>query len=151
MVREFGALVVDAVDCRNGPPSLPSSRKPPDGTPASPLGRIQGAAREAFFDTIDVLMVPSEWEEPAALVVYEAAVRAIPTVVSDRGGLPEAPEASVFRAGEAEDLGRATFALAEPGVLAKRSARLLASHETFLWSGHAARVEGVLAAAAKRT
>ncbi len=112
------------------------------------LGQIERSAREAFFDSIDVLIIPSEWEEPAALVAYEAAVRGIPAVVSNRGGLPEAPEASVFRAGDPSDLGRTDFALAESGALAAASERLVAAHESFHWRGHSAIVENVLTAAA---
>ncbi len=112
------------------------------------LGHIEGAAKEAFFDSLDVLVVPSEWEEPAALVVFEAAVRGIPTIVSDRGGLPEAPETHVFRAGEIDDLHRAALALAEPGAIAGVSEWLLVSHERFRWSSHVPLVEEVLASAA---
>ena len=71
----------------------------PTGSPRfSFLGYISESEKERFFDEIDVLVIPSEWEEPAALVGTEAAARGIPTIVSDRGGIPELPEASVFPA-----------------------------------------------------
>lgn len=50
------------------------------------LGRVKP---DEFFSSIDVLVVPSTWNEPAARVVYEAGVSNVPVVVSRRGGLPE--------------------------------------------------------------
>ena len=37
-------------------------------------GIVDGPGKEAFFDRIDVLAIPSEWEENAPLVAAEAAV-----------------------------------------------------------------------------
>jgi glycosyltransferase involved in cell wall biosynthesis len=42
-----------------------------------------------FFSAIDVLVVPSIWPEAFGRVVIEAASAGIPSIVSDRGGLPE--------------------------------------------------------------
>jgi glycosyltransferase involved in cell wall biosynthesis len=113
------------------------------------LGQIGGAAKEAFFDGLDVLVIPSEWEEPGATVCFEAAVRGIPSVVSDRGGLPELPEVTVFRSGDPEALRRALASFAdEPRRLEARSARLLAAHDEFLWETHVGKVEHVLEQAA---
>jgi glycosyltransferase involved in cell wall biosynthesis len=53
------------------------------------IGWVAGTEREQFFDSIDCLVVPSTWCEPAGLVVNEAAARGIPVVASDAGGLPE--------------------------------------------------------------
>ncbi len=50
------------------------------------LGRV---SPDEFFDSIDVLVVPSLWNEPAARVVYEAGLSSVPVVVSKRGGLPQ--------------------------------------------------------------
>ena len=62
------------------------------------------AARERFFRCIDCLVVPSEWDEPAGLVVAEAAARGIPVVGAAIGGIPEyvAPASRhlLFRAGD---------------------------------------------------
>lgn len=52
-------------------------------------GWVDGDGREAFFAAIDCLVVPSVWQEPAGLVVREAAARGIPVIASDIGGLPE--------------------------------------------------------------
>ena len=109
------------------------------------VGRVGGDAKEAFFRDIDVLVVPSEWEEPAPLVVMEAAVRGVPAVVSDRGGLPESPEAQVFRAGDAQALVTAIASLVETaGKLEDASRRLLDRSDEFTWSTHMGRVEELL-------
>ncbi|MBD0289670.1 MAG: glycosyltransferase [Thermoleophilia bacterium] len=112
------------------------------------LGYVSGEAKEAFFDELDLLVVPSEWEEPATFVAVEAAIRGIPALVSDRGGLPETPEATLFQAGSAADLLRRARELADaPGGLAAASARLLEARERFSWSRHMERAEEYLLAA----
>jgi glycosyltransferase involved in cell wall biosynthesis len=109
------------------------------------LGHVDGAAKEAFFAAIDVLVVPSEWEEPAAMVGFEAAVRGIPVVASDRGGLPELPEVATFRAGDATDLLRAVAAVAgRPEQWLAIRERLLAARDLYGWPRHVADVEAVL-------
>jgi glycosyltransferase involved in cell wall biosynthesis len=114
------------------------------------LGHIGGEDKERFFDSIDVLVVPSEWEEPAALVATEAIARGIPTIVSDRGGIPETPEARVFRSGSAEGLVAAVTAYVEnPDEYAAASLRLVERHEEFSWQSHQTKVERVLHAAAE--
>jgi glycosyltransferase involved in cell wall biosynthesis len=109
------------------------------------LGRIEGGAKEAFFDRIDVLVVPSEWEEPGPFVVMEAAVRGIPCVVSDRGGLPETPEARTFIAGDDDALIACVASFVErPEELASASSRLVDRRDEFTWSRHIARIEEIL-------
>lgn len=56
------------------------------GMPVNFLGRV---SPEIFFSDIDVLVVPSLWNEPAGRVVFEAGLYNIPSIVSNRGGLPE--------------------------------------------------------------
>ena len=108
-------------------------------------GVVDGDGRDAFLDEADVLAIPSEYEENAPLVAVEAAVRGVPAVVSDRGGLPETAEATVFRAGDSGGLLDALRGLAgEPGLLSSKSRRLLDSSERFLWSNHVRRVEETL-------
>jgi glycosyltransferase involved in cell wall biosynthesis len=109
------------------------------------LGHVEGARKDEFFDTLDLVVIPSEWEEPATFVVVEAAVRGIPAVVSDRGGLPEAPEARVFRARDPDDLlaGVRWFA-DDPARLEETSRRLLDRQDDFSWSTHVAKVEQLL-------
>ncbi|HEX7254653.1 MAG TPA: glycosyltransferase [Gaiellaceae bacterium] len=110
------------------------------------LGRLDGGDKEAFFSELDVLVIPSEWEENAPLVAVEAAVRGLPAVVSDRGGLPETAEAEVFGSRDPRALRDAVRRLVEtPGLLAERSRRLLEQRDRFLWETHVAEVERVLA------
>jgi glycosyltransferase involved in cell wall biosynthesis len=44
---------------------------------------------DEFFERIDVLCVPSLWEEPLSRAVLEAGARGIPVIASRRGGHPE--------------------------------------------------------------
>lgn len=50
------------------------------------LGFVQPAE---FFSRIDVLVVPSVWEEPLGRVIYEGFAHGIPAVVANVGGMPE--------------------------------------------------------------
>jgi glycosyltransferase involved in cell wall biosynthesis len=109
------------------------------------VGHVDGEAKDAFFDGLDLLVIPSEWEEPATFVAAEASVRGLPAVVSDRGGLPEWPEARTFRSRDPDDLVRAVqWFLDEPSRLEEASRRLLAAQTEFEWSTHAGRVEALL-------
>ncbi len=109
------------------------------------LGRVESEQKEAFFERVDVLVVPSEWEEPGPFVVMEAAVRGMPCVVSDRGGLPETPESRSFRAGDAAALVAALASFVDhPEQLEEASRRLVARADEFTWARHMARVEEVL-------
>lgn len=47
---------------------------------------------ESFYPSVDVLVVPSLWEEPFGRVVVEAFAYGVPVIVSSRGGLPELVE-----------------------------------------------------------
>ncbi|MEJ7793679.1 MAG: glycosyltransferase [Gaiellaceae bacterium] len=101
------------------------------------LGYVSDARKNVFYDGIDVLAVPSEWEEPAALVAIEASARAIPLVVSDRGGLNELPEACLFRSGDAIALASQLNALQKDSERRQAiSTRLLERHEEFTWERH---------------
>jgi glycosyltransferase involved in cell wall biosynthesis len=106
-------------------------------------GYVDDEAKDAFYDELDLLVIPSEWEEPATLVAAEACVRGVPCVVSDRGGLPETPDASVFRAGDPAALVEALRGFT-PERIRAASERLLADRDTFTWATHLARVERVL-------
>jgi len=41
--------------------------------------------KENFYGKIDVLVVPSLWDEPFGRVIIEAALRGIPVIVSKNG------------------------------------------------------------------
>jgi glycosyltransferase involved in cell wall biosynthesis len=48
-----------------------------------------------FMDAMDVLVVPSLWEEPFGLVAVEGMARSLPVVVTRSGGLQEIVEHGV--------------------------------------------------------
>jgi len=50
---------------------------------------------EEFFERIDVLVVPSLWEEPLGRVIYEAYAHGVPSIVTRMGGMPEIVEEGV--------------------------------------------------------
>jgi len=109
------------------------------------VGHVDGPAKDAFFDRCDLLVIPSEWEEPATFVAVEAAVRGIPTVVSARGGLTEAPESRTFRSGAPGELLEAVrWYVDKPARVEEASARLLESREEYEWSTHVQRLEALL-------
>jgi glycosyltransferase involved in cell wall biosynthesis len=47
------------------------------------------SSKAAIYEAIDILAVPSRFEDPYPTVVMEAAAFGVPVVGSDRGGLPE--------------------------------------------------------------
>jgi glycosyltransferase involved in cell wall biosynthesis len=53
------------------------------------LGWLDAHAKERFFSAIDCLIVPSVWEEPAGLVIGEAASRGVPVIGAAIGGIPD--------------------------------------------------------------
>jgi glycosyltransferase involved in cell wall biosynthesis len=114
------------------------------------VGFIEGDDKDAFLDSLDALVIPSEYEENAPLVAVEAAVRGLPSVVSDRGGLPETPGASVFRARDPRHLLEKLRMFADsPSELERASGLLIDEREQFLWSTHVGRVEAALHAVAR--
>lgn len=50
---------------------------------------------ENIYSQIDLLIVPSSWEEPFGRVSPEAIRSGVPVLVSDRGGLPETVDAKL--------------------------------------------------------
>lgn len=70
------------------------------------LGTVQGEAKRKFFDSIDVLCVPS-LDEPSGLTVIEGAMFGKPIVTTDRTGanyLVGRESGRCVRAGDAESL-----------------------------------------------
>lgn len=63
---------------------------------------------QVFYKNIDVLVVPSLWEEPLGMVAVEACARNIPVITTGRGGLKEIIKDKVngllIEAGSSEDL-----------------------------------------------
>lgn len=58
------------------------------------LGWVDEDGKRAFFSEVDCLVVPSEWKDPAPLVVNEARALGVPVIGARIGGIPEliAPE-----------------------------------------------------------
>ena len=59
---------------------------------AYPASNVEflGFVRPAdFLERIDVLVVPSVWEEPLGRVIYEAYAHGVPSIVANVGGMPE--------------------------------------------------------------
>ena len=109
------------------------------------LGHVGDAEKDAFFDTVDLLVIPSEWEEPATFVAMEAAVRGVPSVVSDRGGLPENPEVRTFRSRDPQDLLLTIRSYVDdPTQLESTSRRLVERADEFTWAVHVSKVETLL-------
>lgn len=48
-----------------------------------------------FLSNLDVLVVPSKWDEPFGRVSIEAQMVGVPVIVADRGGLPETVDEGV--------------------------------------------------------
>jgi glycosyltransferase involved in cell wall biosynthesis len=55
--------------------------------PVTFLGHLEPSH---FFSLVDVLVVPSLWDEPFGRVVVEGQTASVPAICSNRGGLPEA-------------------------------------------------------------
>ncbi len=75
----------------------------------APNIRFLGFVRPAdFFERIDVLVVPSVWEEPLGRVIYEAYAHGVPAIVANVGGMPEIVDEGctgfVYRPADSEHL-----------------------------------------------
>ncbi|MBL0749117.1 glycosyltransferase family 4 protein [Nocardioides baculatus] len=77
------------------------------GDRVSLLGRVDSP--DAFFDQVDLAVIPSRIAESFGLVVAEAMAAGVPFVVSDAGALPEVAGPAhpwVARSGDPHDLAR---------------------------------------------
>jgi glycosyltransferase involved in cell wall biosynthesis len=59
------------------------------GPPVIAAGWVAPERKEELFADLDCLVVPSQWRDPAPLVVNEARGRGIPVVGAAIGGIPE--------------------------------------------------------------
>jgi glycosyltransferase involved in cell wall biosynthesis len=59
-------------------------------------GKLSQQELFKYFKECDVMVVPSLWEEPFGRIVIEAAQFALPTISSDKGGLPETVKTIAF-------------------------------------------------------
>ncbi|MFA0468903.1 glycosyltransferase family 4 protein [Vibrio breoganii] len=72
------------------------------------IGKVE---KDELFSQIDLLVVPSRWNEPFGRVILEAAVEGIPVVASRTGGIAELFEkfhivGSTFSTGDSRDLAK---------------------------------------------
>jgi glycosyltransferase involved in cell wall biosynthesis len=78
------------------------------GAPVVAAGWVDADRKDALLDDLDCLVVPSEWKDPAPVVVNEARGRGIPVIGAAIGGIPElvAPECRdlLFPSGDAAAL-----------------------------------------------
>ena len=77
-------------------------------------------APSQFFESVDLMVVPSVWPEPFGLVVTEAMSARVPVIVSDAGALPEllsAAPSDVFAANNARALADAIADKVAVGLL----------------------------------
>ncbi len=110
------------------------------GPSVIPAGWVDVERKEALLDDLDCLVVPSEWKDPAPVVVNEARGRGIPVVGAAIGGIPEliAPECRplLFPPGDVSALARRLEAFAaEPAPFVPPPAA-----EPMDWAGHVALV-----------
>lgn len=72
-----------------------------------------------FFRRIDVLVVPSVWEEPLGRVIYEGYAHGVPSLVANVGGMPEIVDIGstgyVFPAGDSTALAARLRSLIDGG------------------------------------
>jgi glycosyltransferase involved in cell wall biosynthesis len=113
------------------------------------VGFVAGEAKGAFLDSLDCLVVPSEWREPGALVVSEAKAELLPVIGSRIGGIPEVVPVScrdlLFEPGDPSDLVRALDAFrSEP------SRYVVAPSGVDGWDAHVGAVEDAYRAALAR-
>ena len=117
------------------------------------LGQV---APESFFRGIDLLVIPSVWEDPFPRVFHEALAHGVPSLVSPLGGLPEVVEHGrtgfIARAASAEALREALADLLRPGAWDRRRTRaaLLEAAGSYAPEVIAGQYETLLDAAARR-
>ncbi len=86
-------------------------------------GEVQGEGKEAFFDSVDVLCVPS-LDEPFGLTVLEGAMHGKPVITTDRTGagfVVDEAGGGVVKAGDAQALAAEMRRFAEMDAAALRS------------------------------
>lgn len=110
------------------------------------LERAGWMDRDEFFSRVDVLAMPSVWEEPFGLSAAEAMAAQVPVVVSDAGALPQVvgDGGTIVAAGDPVDLANTIIAVAN-GTVDTRTADLHQRwRETFSPTAGKNRVEELL-------
>jgi glycosyltransferase involved in cell wall biosynthesis len=89
------------------------------------------------FKMIDILIVPSLWNDPLPRVIYEAYSYGVPVIGSDRGGIPEIIDTGktgfIFKAESEEGLlSKINMFKEDPGVISEMDPYCLKKAEDFL-------------------
>lgn len=72
-----------------------------------------------FFEHIDLLVVPSVWEEPLGRVIYEGYAHGVPAMVANVGGMPEIVDIDrtgyVFKSGDSSEVANYLLRMIDAG------------------------------------
>lgn len=114
-----------------------------------PVEMVGVRAPDEFFSSIDVLIVPSLWNDPAPRTAYEAGIHQVVPVVSAVGGLPQlaghGSRGVIFDVRDPASLPTALDRLVrEPDTMARIRANWLAATPGFSHSVVAEEILGVL-------
>jgi glycosyltransferase involved in cell wall biosynthesis len=116
------------------------------GSSVVAAGWVDRDQKEALLDEVDCLVVPSQWKDPAPVVLNEARGRGIPVIGATIGGIPEliAPECRplLFPSGD----GAALAARLETYATTPEQFRPVPAAAPIDWPGH---LDAVLAAYAE--
>lgn len=89
LIKQFQALSINATLEIAGSGKLDYQAQLDAMVDSSKVRLVGYQNADAFMRNIDVLVVPSIWDEPFGLVAVEACARNLPVIATDRGGLPE--------------------------------------------------------------
>ena len=88
-----------------------------------------------FYASLDVLVVPSMWNEPLGMVVVESLQFGVPVIASKSGGIPEILGSSgagwLFEAGNAASLGNLLTQLLDDREILRSKSRLALQRRQF--------------------
>ena len=144
LIEAFGEVRREMPDCTlaiAGKPWTEFGQKLHEASKGNPgvvwAGEVQGAEKEAFFDGVDVLCVPS-LDEPSGLTLIEGAMHGKAIVTTDHTGssyLVSADSGRIVPAGDVAALARAMLELARmpaaiPAMQVASRARYLADGTT---------------------
>jgi glycogen synthase len=156
LVQAFGRMrqPADLVLVGDGPERArveQLARTSPAADRITVTGFVEHSAVPAVLASLDVLVLPSAYEEMGSVLV-EAMVAGLPVVASDVGGIPEVVRHGetglLVPPGDVDCLAEALDRLAgDPGLRARLSAGARARSGSYAWPHLAGRVAGVYAQA----
>jgi len=137
LIRQFQALSINATLEIAGSGKLDYQAQLGTMLDSSKVRLVGYQNADAFMRNIDVLVVPSIWNEPFGLVAVEACARNLPVIASDRGGLPEIIQNNlnglICSPADPDSLGRAMLKLyLDSGLRQRLSMQARASVAPFL-------------------